>query len=87
VIKSSSEIGALNQETINHNALLQAYGYQTQAVSDTAQSQLDRAEGDQAVTAGYMGAAGGLLGNAPSVGSAPTNAEAAYNTVSSWFGS
>ena len=54
---------ALDQGTIIHNALMKAYGYQTEAQSDKAQSQQD-------LTAAAYNAAGSLAGQA---GNLPTS--------------
>lgn len=62
------ETGELDAETVLSNAELQAYGYRTKAVSDTAQAQLDTAQGAQARIGGDLGAAGSLLGSASGVG-------------------
>jgi hypothetical protein len=53
--------GELNTQTTLHNALLQAYGYQNQGTSQTAQAQQD-------TTAGYEEAGAGLLGSVSSLG-------------------
>lgn len=53
--------GNLDTQTTIHNSLLQAYGYQTQAESDTAQASQDQ-------TAGYEGAASDVLSAASSIG-------------------
>lgn len=58
---SAAELGQLDAMTIRSNAARQAYGYQTQAVSDNAQSALDRATGKNDATAGYITAGGTLL--------------------------
>lgn len=58
----------LDTLTTENNALLQAYGYQTTANSDTAQASIDEATGKQAETGADIGAAGTLLGNASSLG-------------------
>lgn len=63
VQSGAEENGLLNAITVRSNATRQAYGYQTQAASDTGQAQLDRAQGKNAETAGYVNAAGTLLGN------------------------
>lgn len=62
------EQGQLDTETTLHNADLEAYGYRTQATNYAAESQLDISAGDQAQTAGYEKAAGGLLSSAGSLG-------------------
>jgi len=53
--------GELDTQTVLHNALLQAYGYQQQATSYKAQAAQD-------VTAGLESGAGSLLSNASSLG-------------------
>jgi hypothetical protein len=53
--------GDLDTQTTLHNALLQAYGYQSQATSQTAQAKQD-------TTAGYEEAGAGLLGSVSSLG-------------------
>jgi hypothetical protein len=66
VQSSQRELTNLGTQTTMNNALLQAYGYQSQATSYSAQSQLYNAEADQAITGSYISAAGGLLGGASS---------------------
>lgn len=63
----------LDEQTVMHNAILQAYGYQQQVSSDTAQASQDQ-------QAGYLDAGAGLLSSASSIGlkwSAPSGASAA----------
>ena len=62
VRSSAAELGQLNAITIRSNAVRKAYGYQTQADSHEDQAALDRAEGKNAKTAGYINAAGTFLG-------------------------
>ncbi len=62
VRSSASELGELNALTIRSNAAKQAYGFQTAATSDTAQSQLDKAQASYASEAGDIGAANTFLG-------------------------
>lgn len=57
----------LDQATIEHNAMLQSYGYQTQASNYNAESQLQANEAEQATTAGILGAVGGVIGKASSL--------------------
>lgn len=64
VRSSAAEIGELNALNIRSNAARQAYGYQTQANSDVAQSQLDRQEAKYDAKAGYVKAGATLLGGA-----------------------
>jgi hypothetical protein len=65
---SQKEIGELDVLTIRNNAARQAYGYQTQSMSDTAQSGLDTAQGGFAATAGDISGASSILGGANSAG-------------------
>lgn len=62
VRSGAAEAGLLNAITVRSNAAKEAYGNQTQATSANAQAQLDRAQGKSAETAGYVNAAGTLLG-------------------------
>ena len=64
----TEEMGLLDQLTIRSNAAKSAWAQQVQATSDTAQSQLYKFEGEQAKTAGDIGAAGSLLSGASTVG-------------------
>ena len=68
VQRSQREAGELSAETVQNNALLQAYGYRTQATSFQGQSQLESAEAAQAPIGAAIGAAGTLLGNASAIG-------------------
>lgn len=61
VQKSQRELGNLDQETVQNNALLQAYGYRTQATSDTAQSQLYKTQASTDLIGGDITAGGDLL--------------------------
>ena len=65
---SQREASNLDTQTVEHNAALQAYGYRTQATSFQAQAGLDTAEADQAIPGAVIGASGGLLSNASSIG-------------------
>jgi hypothetical protein len=62
VRSSAEELGELDALTVRSNAAKTAYGYQTQAASYTAQSQLDKFQGNNAAIAGDIGAAGSILG-------------------------
>ena len=64
VQKTSSEMSMLNEMNIRSNAARQAYGFETKAVSDTAQANLDRTEQSRDKTAGYIGATTSILGSA-----------------------
>lgn len=68
VQKGQREKGLLDQQTVLNNAELQAYGYQTQAAGFQSQAALDQAEAAQAPIGAAIGAAGGLLSGASSVG-------------------
>lgn len=67
VQSSAKELGELDALTIRNAAARQAYGYQTQSMSDVASGQLLSAQSSQDLTAGMFGAGGSILGG---VGSA-----------------
>lgn len=64
VVTSAREVGMLDALTIRSNAAREAYGYQTQAVSEKAQAQLDRFAAKNDISAGKINAATTLLGGA-----------------------
>jgi len=66
---SQQRIGDFDQSIIRANASKEAYGYRVQGIMDTAQSTIDQFAARESTTAGYIGAAGSLLGAAGSVGS------------------
>lgn len=66
VRSSASQLGELNALTIRSNASRQAYGYETQSMNETAQSQLEASQSSQALDAGMFSVAGSLLGGASS---------------------
>lgn len=68
VQKSQRETGSLDSLTTMNNALLQAYGYKSQATGFQAESGLDSQEAGQDEAGGFLSAGGGLLGNASSLG-------------------
>lgn len=68
VRSSASELGELSAINIRSNAARTAYGYQTQSVSDTAQSKLDTFDASQQKLAGEVGAAGGTLSGVGNAG-------------------
>lgn len=68
VRQSERETGVGDVSTIEHNAALRAYGYETQAVNYGAQSQLYSAQARQATAMIPFTAATGLLGGAASLG-------------------
>ena len=65
---ATREKGALDQETIQNNAELQAYGYHTQETGFEAQAELDKATAAEAPIGAAIGATGSLLSNASAVG-------------------
>ncbi len=64
----TAETGMLDALTIRSNAAKEAYGQEVQATSDTAQGQLLTMQGQQAATAGDIGAGASLLTGASTVG-------------------
>ncbi len=68
VQESQKETGELDTLTVMNNAMLQSYGYNTQATNFSAEAGLQSQQADQAETGGLISAAGGLLGGASSVG-------------------
>lgn len=56
VQRSEAEGAALSQANIRSNAARQAYGFETQAVSDTAQAALLKSQAKQDIAAGFTGA-------------------------------
>lgn len=68
-VKSSAEqLGQLDAINIRANAARQAYGYQTQATNEEAQSSLDKYEAEEAPVAGDISAGGSLLSGAGAAG-------------------
>jgi hypothetical protein len=61
VQQSQREIGLLDTATTASNAALDVYGYKSQATNFEAQAQLDRMQGDNALLAGFTGAAGSAI--------------------------
>ena len=59
----------LDALTIRSDSARRAYGYEVAASNDTAQSQLDTQAAGQAETGADIGAIGGLLSNASTIGS------------------
>ncbi len=68
VRESEAKVGMLNALNIRSEAARKAYGYQTEGVSDTAQSQLDKSQAASAKTGGYLSAAGTVLGGVGNAG-------------------
>lgn len=65
---AAAKLGALDALTIRSNTAREAYGYEVQATSSEAESKLLTSEGEQARTAGEIGALGTFLSGASSVG-------------------
>lgn len=63
-----AETAKLDTMTTRNNALLQAYGYQTQGANYTSQAGLDESVAANAPIGADLSAAGGLLGSASSLG-------------------
>lgn len=61
---SQNELGQLDAQTIKSNAARQAYGFETQANNFGNQASADIAQGNNAETAGKIGAGAGLLSSA-----------------------
>lgn len=70
VVESQRQLGQLDALTIRSNATKEAYGYLTQGESYKEKAALDKAEGANASTAGYVGGAGTLLNGLGSAGEA-----------------
>lgn len=68
VRSAAGKLGALDALTIRSNTAREAYGYEVQETSDTAQSQLLQMEASQAKTGGDISALGTLLSGVSSVG-------------------
>lgn len=67
---SAAELGQLDAMTIRSNAARQAYGYEVDSSNSTAQSQLDKFQGENAKSASNINAGSTLLSG---LGSAATN--------------
>lgn len=67
VQSSEREIGWNNQQIIRANSARRAYGYEVEAMNETAQGQLYKRAASQAKTAGILGAGATLLSTAGSV--------------------
>lgn len=62
------ETDTLDTETVQQNALLNAYGYKAQQTGFQAEAGLDQAKADQAPIAGALSSGAGILGDASSIG-------------------
>ena len=69
VQSSIARTTALNVGATAYNADVQAVGLRNQVANYDTQADVDRTEASNAVTSGYMGAAGSLIGSASSVAS------------------
>lgn len=69
VRSSAAALGELNALTVRSNAARQAYGYQTQAASDTGQAALDKSQASSASEAGFLNAGTTVLGGLGSAAS------------------
>lgn len=76
----TEELGMLDALTIRSDAAKRAYARQVEATSYTAQSQLEQAESEQDVTAGWMSGGGTLLSGASSVGGNWAKYQTLYGT-------
>jgi hypothetical protein len=65
---SQAEIGEQNVEQTSANALLTAYGYQTQATGYEAEATLEKAAAPRDIAAGYLGGLGTLASGASTLG-------------------
>ena len=80
VQQSAREQSKLDTLTTENNAQLQAYGYRTQSTSYQEQASLDKMTANAAIPGAVVGATGGLLSNASSIGT-----KANMGTLSSLF--
>lgn len=69
VQESEQEIGTHDQSVIRSAAAKRAYGYETEAAQASAQGEVYKMSGQNAQTAGQIGAASSILGTASSVSS------------------
>jgi len=71
VIQGTRQIGALDQDTTQENANLQAYGYRTQATGYQAQAGLDQYQAAAAPIGADIGATGSFLSGLSGVAKLP----------------
>jgi hypothetical protein len=64
---STAKVGELDSLTISNNAARTAYGYEVQGMNQTAQAALDTAQGQNAATAGEIGAVSSVMSSAASL--------------------
>jgi len=68
VRQTQAELGAESQATTMQDAILQAYGYRTQATGFEAESRLQRAEAPYDIFGGVLGGVGTLASGASNIG-------------------
>ena len=68
VQEGERENAVTDTDTTMHNAVLKAYGYRTQETNFQAESQLDKAKGEDAAIGSYFNATGDLLSGAKGFG-------------------
>ena len=66
---TQTRVSAFDQDIIRFNAAKTAYGYQAKAAGDVAEANLDTAAAQTAKQAGWLGAAGSILGGVSNVSS------------------
>lgn len=64
---SQAAINTENQTMIRNNATRKAYSFDVEAMNFETEAKMDKAAGDNAMTAGLIGGAGSLIGTASSV--------------------
>lgn len=69
VRSSAKQLGELNALTVRSNAARTAYGYETEAASETGQQGLYKSEADNAMPAAELNAFGSVLGGTSSAAS------------------
>jgi hypothetical protein len=74
VVESAHEVGLQDQGMIRANAARKAYDYEVGGMGQRAEATLQGMAGSSAETAGYIGAAGSILGGVSSVASKWTGA-------------
>lgn len=80
VRESEAEVGQENEAIIRSNAARRAYGYEVEAVKDTAEGTLDQMASSQSRQAGYIAAAGSIISGASSVASKWTQYGTAFGS-------
>lgn len=80
---TQSTVAKYDQNTIRADAAHTAYGYETKAVADSAEAELDRTSASNAKKAGALGILSSVIGTASSVASKWTQG----NTLGIWSNS